>query len=121
MVERAGEGRSRTATVTVLFCDLVGSTERQARLGDEAADEFRGRFFLALAGVVAQTGGEVVKNTGDGLMVVYRASAVDAVTAASGMHDRVEALDLEDPARLRAGIAAGEAACENDDWFGTPV
>ncbi|MDQ1508887.1 MAG: hypothetical protein QOG50_731, partial [Actinomycetota bacterium] len=122
MVERAAGGRShRTATVTVLFCDLVGSTERQARVGDEAADEFRGRFFTALAGVVVETGGEVVKNTGDGLMVVYRASAVDAVTAASRMHDRVEALDLEDRAWLRVGIAAGEAASENDDWFGTPV
>jgi class 3 adenylate cyclase len=59
MVERAAGGRSRrTATVTVLFCDLVGSTERQARVGDEAADEFRGRFFTALAGVVVQTGGK---------------------------------------------------------------
>jgi class 3 adenylate cyclase len=121
MVEPAELRSRRTATVTVLFCDLVGSTERQARVGDEAADEFRGRFFAALAGVVVETGGEVVKNTGDGLMVVYRASAVDAVTAASRMHDRVEALDSEDPAWLRAGIAAGEAACENDDWFGTPV
>ncbi|MDQ1457166.1 MAG: hypothetical protein QOH28_2786 [Actinomycetota bacterium] len=121
MAERAGEGGRRTATVTVLFCDLVGSTERLTRVGDEVADEFRGRFFGALAEVVAQTGGEVVKNTGDGLMVVYRASAADSVTAASRMHDRVEALDLDDPSRLRAGIAAGEAASENDDWFGTPV
>ncbi|HYL53598.1 MAG TPA: adenylate/guanylate cyclase domain-containing protein [Acidimicrobiia bacterium] len=111
----------RTATVTVLFCDLVGSTERQRRLGDDAADEFRNRFFGALADVVRETDGELVKNTGDGLMVVFRSSAVDAVTAASRMHDQVEALDAEDPAYLRAGIAAGEAAFEDDDWFGMPV
>jgi class 3 adenylate cyclase len=111
----------RTATVTLLFCDLVASTERQTRLGDEASDEFRSRFFGALSEVVEQTGGEVVKNTGDGLMVVYRASAVDAVTAASRMHDWVEALEPDDLARLRVGISAGEAACEHDDWFGTPV
>jgi len=111
----------RTATVTVLFCDLVGSTDRQRRLGDDAADEFRSRFFGALSDVVRETDGVQVKNTGDGLMVVFRSSAVDAVTAASRMHDQVEALDAEDPAYLRAGIAAGEAAFEDDDWFGMPV
>ena len=47
-----GEAR-RTATVTVLFCDLVGSTERQTRIGDEAADEFRREFFAVLAVAVA--------------------------------------------------------------------
>ncbi len=115
------EATRRTATVTVLFCDLVGSTERQRRLGDDAADEFRNRFFGALSDVVREADGELVKNTGDGLMVVFRSSTVDAVTAASRMHDRVEALDTEEPAYLRAGIAAGEVAFEDDDWFGTPV
>ena len=36
--EVRGGGVRRTATVTILFCDLVGSTERQTRLGDDAAD-----------------------------------------------------------------------------------
>lgn len=115
-----GEAR-RTATVTVLFCDLVGSTERLTRLGDEAADEFRIGFFEVLAVAVATTHGETVKNTGDGLMVVYTASAVDAVTCASKMHDAVEKLDPDDPAFVRVGISAGEAASEHGDWFGTPV
>ena len=39
MAERAGGGGRRTATVTVLFCDLVGSTERLTRVGDEVAVE----------------------------------------------------------------------------------
>ena len=88
MTDGAGGPSRRTATVTVLFCDLVGSTARQVRLGDDAADEFRGRFFGILTGVVEETGGDLVKNTGDGLMVVYRESVRDAVTAASRMHDR---------------------------------
>ena len=113
-------GRS-TATVTVLFCDLVGSTERQSRLGDEAADTFRRSMFEALADAVSSTGGEIVKNTGDGVMVVFRHSAVDAVTCSVRMHDLVEALDPERPAAIRVGIAAGEVASENGDWFGTPV
>jgi class 3 adenylate cyclase len=114
------EGR-RTATVTVLFCDLVGSTERQTRVGDDAADEFRRRFFAALGECVRATDGEIVKNLGDGLMVVFRHSAVDAVRCAVMMHERVESLDHEDPARLYVGISAGEVAVEAGDWFGTPV
>lgn len=105
----------------MLFCDLVGSTERQSRLGDDAADEFRRGFFAALSGAVASTHGEIVKNTGDGLMVVFATSAVDAVTCASLMHDEVEQLAGHDPAFVRVGISAGEVAREGDDWFGTPV
>ena len=69
----------------------------------------------------SQTGGEIVKNTGDGVMVVFRHSAVDAVTCSVRMHDGVEALDPQRPAAIRVGIAAGEVASESGDWFGTPV
>jgi class 3 adenylate cyclase len=115
-----GEAQS-TATVTVLFCDLVGSTERQTRMGDDAADHFRRVFFAALTDAVSSTRGEVVKNTGDGLMVVFRSSVVDAVTCASTMHDNAESLDVDEPAFVRVGVSAGEAAIEHGDWFGTPV
>jgi len=114
------DGR-RTATVTVLFCDLVGSTERQSRHGDDMHDEFRRRFFAALTACARSNHGEVVKNTGDGLMVVFRHSAVDAVACAVAMHAETEALDADNPAGLYVGISAGEAADEDGDWFGTPV
>lgn len=120
MAGPGGEPR-RTATVTILFCDLVGSTARQATTGDDEADEFRRAFFSVLTSAVSATSGEIVKNTGDGLMVVFRESAVDGVTCASRMHDGVEALDNDNPAYLRVGLSAGEAAFENGDWFGTPV
>jgi class 3 adenylate cyclase/pimeloyl-ACP methyl ester carboxylesterase len=112
---------ARTATVAVLFCDLVGSTERQVRMGDDAADVFRRAFLSALSDAVLATHGEVVKNTGDGLMVVFRDSTVDAVTCASKMHDGVEALDSHEPAFVRVGVSAGEVSSERGDWFGTPV
>ena len=100
---------------------MVESTERLSRLGDEAADTFRRSMFEALAEAVSSTGGETVKNTGDGVMVVFRHSAVDAVTCSVRMHDLVEALEPDQPAGLRIGIAAGEVASEDGDWFGTPV
>jgi class 3 adenylate cyclase/pimeloyl-ACP methyl ester carboxylesterase len=120
MVRTQGDGR-QTAMATVLFCDLVGSTERQTRVGDDASDEFRRAFFEVLGDAVQASRGEIVKNTGDGLMVVFRESIADAVSCASVMHDRVESLDAEDPARLRIGVSAGEVAKEDGDWFGTPV
>src|ERR1700704_5725198 len=89
----------RTATVSVLFCDLVASTERQQALGDDAADEFRRLLFAALNRAADASSGEVVKTTGDGLMIVFRDSAVDAVTCASRLHDAVEALVVAPPAR----------------------
>jgi class 3 adenylate cyclase len=116
-----GGDQRPTATVSVLFCDLVGSTARQARIGDDASDGFRRRYFASLREAVARTGGEEVKNTGDGLMVVFRHSALDAVSCAVAMHEAVTNLDADDPVQIYVGISAGEAAQDDGDWFGTPV
>lgn len=112
---------SATATVTVLFCDLVGSTERLSRLGDDAGDEFRRRFFAALRAAIEHHRGIEVKNLGDGVMVVFPTSAVDAIACALEMHELAASLDPHDPALLRVGLSAGEVSHEGDDWFGTPV
>ena len=112
---------SQTAFVTVLFCDLVASTERRTRAGDDEADTFRRLFFEALRGAVAATGGLEVSNTGDGLMVVFRHSVRSAVECAVRMHEAVERVDPEDPALMRVGLSTGEVAHEGVDWFGIPV
>ena len=64
--------------VSVLFTDIVGSTELLGRLGERDYDEVRRRHFAALRTALADHDGTEVKNTGDGLMAVFR-SAVDAV------------------------------------------
>ena len=66
---------ARTQTVTIMFCDLVASTERRARLGDDAFDEFSGRFMAALRHEISEAQGREVSNAGDGLMVVFAESA----------------------------------------------
>ena len=116
----AGEG-APTATVTVLFNDLVGSTERQSRLGDDHTDEFRRRYFAALRAATAQYGGQEIKTMGDGMMVIFPDSTVNALASAAAMHDAVEALEPDDPAHLKVGISVGEARSDEGDWFGTPV
>ncbi len=112
---------SSSATVTVLFCDVVGSTERLVRLGDIAADEDRRALFTALNDAVERNDGEVVKHLGDGLMVVFEHSAVSALSCARDLHMAARWIDTEDPISLRIGISAGEVAHEQGDWFGIPV
>jgi class 3 adenylate cyclase len=110
-----------TSTVTVMVCDLVGSTARHVRLGEDAADEFRSRFFATVRACIEERGGEVVKNLGDGYLAVFRRSAVDAMSCAQDIHRSTSGLDVDDPPRMRIGLSAGEVAEENGDWFGLPV
>src|SRR4051794_22055653 len=61
----------RNEQVTILFTDVVGSTELFDRHGDHAAHELRRRHFALLRGAVRGHGGREVKNLGDGLMVAF--------------------------------------------------
>jgi class 3 adenylate cyclase len=56
-----------TETITVLFTDLVGSTELMSRVGETAAEELRREHFVLLRASIAPHGGREVKNLGDGL------------------------------------------------------
>lgn len=56
------------ATATVLFTDLVGSTELRSRLGERDADELRRSHDRLLIAAVTAHGGQVVKGVGDGIM-----------------------------------------------------
>ncbi len=105
----------------MLFCDLVASTERRARLGDDRFDAFTDRFLRALRAAVDNAGGREVKSAGDGLMVVFESSVADAVACAIGMHVAMRGVDAEDPPLLRIGISAGEVAHDGDDYAGMPI
>src|SRR2546421_343282 len=58
--------------VTLLFTDLVASTELLARLGDDAAEEVRRTHFSLLRRAIAETGGGEVKTPGDGARGGFR-------------------------------------------------
>jgi class 3 adenylate cyclase len=112
---------ARTQAVTILFCDLVSSTERRARLGDDAFDEFTQRFLGALRTAVRDNGGREVSSAGDGLMVVFPESVIGALSCAATMHRSMAALDRSDPPRLRIGISTGEVAEDGDGYSGMPI
>ena len=113
---------SKPRTVSVLFSDLVGSTELFATLGDDAADAVRREHLDGLGEVVAEHDGRVVKSLGDGIMAVFD-SAAAAVAAAVAMQACAADLAARRSLTLsiRVGVTAGDASAEGDDWFGTPV
>ncbi|MGH9010207.1 MAG: ATP-binding protein, partial [Acidimicrobiia bacterium] len=109
-----------SALVTILFTDLVGSTELLSRAGDEEAQRiFRAHHDL-LAEAAAAHGGEEVKWLGDGLMVAF-ASAADAVNCAIAMQQPARQLIHGEHLAIRVGLNAGEALRETADYFGLPV
>jgi predicted ATPase/class 3 adenylate cyclase len=109
--------------VTILFTDLVGSTELASNLGDVAADELRREHFAHLREAIAATGGTEVKTIGDAVMVSYKGAA-DALAGAVAMQRAVERHNRgreDHRLEMRVGVSAGDATYEDDDWFGTPV
>jgi class 3 adenylate cyclase/tetratricopeptide (TPR) repeat protein len=111
-----------TESATILFTDVVGSTELAQRLSAEVADEVRRGHFSILRQAIAEAGGTEVKNLGDGLMVVFT-SASAALAAAVAMQQGVERdnRDREHSVGLRVGLSGGEVTREDDDYFGDPV
>jgi len=112
-------GRS---TATVLFTDLVGSTDLRSRLGENVADDLRRQHDMLLAGAIGASHGVVVKNLGDGIMATFPGAA-DAVGAAVAIQQAIERHNRSSPTALevRIGISAGDVALEGEDCFGTPV
>jgi class 3 adenylate cyclase len=100
--------------LTVMFCDLVGSTELAARLDPEDLREVIAAYHRAVAGIVAGFDGFVAKYMGDGVLVYFgypRAHEDDAeraVRAGLGVIDAVGRLDVKSvELQARVGIATG--------------
>ncbi len=66
-LRRRGGQLGSSGLITILFTDLVGSTELASELGDAAADDLRREHFASLREAVAATGGTEVKTIGDAL------------------------------------------------------
>src|SRR5258708_6409040 len=129
---------ARTETVTVVFSDLVGSTELASRLGHDAYEVLRQQHFAACRAAVAAHRGTEIKTTGDGLMLCF-ASAADAVACGVTMQQAASlkkrpGARIPSPAspagegqgegisaQIRIGVSSGEATREDNDLYGPPV
>jgi class 3 adenylate cyclase len=111
---------STSGLVTLLFTDLVGSTELLARAGDDEAKRIFSAHHQLLGDTVAEHGGHEVKWLGDGLMVAFP-SAADAVSCAIAMQQAARRPVAGERLAIRVGLTAGEAFRDMADFFGTPV
>lgn len=110
-----------TETITVLFSDLVGSTELLSRVGETAADDLRREHFGLLRTAVADAGGREVKNLGDGLMVTFDGVGAGLACAVAMQQAMAARSVSSEPLSIRIGVAVGEAESEEGDFFGLPV
>ena len=111
-----------TETITVLFTDLVGSTEISYAISPDAADELLRAHFSVLRRAIAASGGVEVKGLGDGVMVVFRSTSA-ALSCAVAMQQAVHRDNVGAPHQLglRIGLSGGEATMESNDYYGDPV
>jgi class 3 adenylate cyclase/tetratricopeptide (TPR) repeat protein len=107
-------------TVTILFTDLVGSTELLQKAGDEQAQRIFKAHHRLLREAVESHGGNEVKWLGDGLMVAFD-SAADAVKCAIAMQQASRRPTAGERLHIRAGLNVGEAFVDESDYFGTSV
>ena len=110
-----------TRTVSVLFTDLVGSTELSSRLGPVLWDPLLRGHLEDLEDALQRVGGTLVKSAGDGVMATLP-SASAAVACAVAMQQGVDLRNRrsETPLAMRVGIAVGDAEEVDGDWYGRP-
>jgi class 3 adenylate cyclase len=114
--ERIGSKQQDTAErrqVTVMFCDLVGSTALSARMDPEDLREVISAYQKCVAETVQRFGGFVAKYMGDGVLVYFgypqahEDDAERAVRAGLELIQAVGALKSSTPLQTRVGIATG--------------
>lgn len=108
--------RSERVLATILMTDIVGSTERAARIGDARWKELIEAHDAAARRAVLRHEGEAVKWLGDGLMATFVGPS-RAVSAARAIQSEAAALGLP----IRAGVHTGECLRRSGDVTGLAV
>lgn len=119
--------RFKITSLTFMFTDLKGSTELYERVGDLTAYDLVREHFRALAAIVGEESGAIVKTIGDAIMATFPAPE-QALTAALRMRDAMADLNRrhgKDDLILKIGLHEGPclAVTLNDqqDYFGQTV
>jgi class 3 adenylate cyclase len=102
--------------LTVLFTDIVGSTERAAELGDRRWRDLLERHNGLVRGEIERQGGRVVKAIGDGFLATFEGPA-RAIECARALNLAMEPLSIQ----LRVGLHTGECEVIGDDIGGMCV
>jgi class 3 adenylate cyclase/predicted ATPase len=118
LVAPAAAPREERKLVTVVFADLVGSTERAERLDPEDVRALLAPYHARLRHELERHGGTVEKFIGDAVVAVFGAPAAHeddperAVRAALAIQEAIAEMNVVDPAlalEVRIGVNTGEA------------
>jgi class 3 adenylate cyclase len=101
---------------TILFTDIVASTERASAMGDAAWTELLTRFEQLVRGELDRAHGREVTTTGDGILAVFDGPAT-AVRCAGA----IRALAGRHGLQIRAGVHVGEVESSGSDIRGLAV
>jgi class 3 adenylate cyclase/tetratricopeptide (TPR) repeat protein len=113
--------REQRKTVTVLFCDLTGSTALGETLDPERLRALLARYFERMKEIVEWHGGSVEKFIGDAVMAVFGVpvlhedDALRALRAAAEMRDALPELGLQG----RIGVMTGEVVTGTEERLAT--
>jgi class 3 adenylate cyclase len=107
---------------TIMFTDIVGSTEMTARLGDAAATELIRAHDSLVRRALARHDGREVKHLGDGIMAAFNSvtAAVECARAIQQSFERYNHASGE-PIHIRIGLDCGEPIEDSRDLFGATV
>jgi pimeloyl-ACP methyl ester carboxylesterase/class 3 adenylate cyclase len=101
---------------TVLFTDIVGSTERLAAMGDHAWRDVLKRHHAVIRSLVERHRGRSIGTSGDGALAAFDGPA-RAIRAAQAIREGLHPLGIE----IRAGLHTGEVEVMGDDISGMAV
>lgn len=110
------EPRVDRALATVLFTDIVGSTERTAEVGDRRWRELLDAHDRAIRAELDRHRGREVNTTGDGFLATFDGPA-RAIRCAAAIREAARRVGLE----VRAGLHTGELEVRNGDVTGIAV
>ncbi len=111
---------TESGTLTLLYTDLVSSTQHLQRAGDEAGDQLFRVHHKLMSDAVTAGGGQELKWLGDGMLAAFP-SAADAVRCAITVQQTAGRPTAGIRFEIRVGIHMGEVLRRDGGYFGTPV
>jgi class 3 adenylate cyclase/tetratricopeptide (TPR) repeat protein len=120
-LEAAAPPREQRKTVTVVFCDITGSTELGESTDPEALRALLARYFEQMKAIIETHGGAVEKFIGDAVMAVFGVpvahedDALRACRAAAEMRDAMPELGIAG----RIGVNTGEVVTGTEERLAT--
>jgi class 3 adenylate cyclase len=110
------DAKLKQALATILFVDIVRSTEKAARLGDSRWTKVMNHYYAAVRKELKALRGREVVTTGDGMLAMFGKPAA-GIRCATAIREAVRTLGLE----IRVGLHAGEYTVSGTEAIGLSI